>query len=111
MNAGAVNTHSPVECSPLLEVCGLTKAFGDQRALHDVSFDIRAGEVLGLIGPNGAGKTTLLDAIAGLMPDVEGEVLFDAKPLPLRRRRECLYFLPDGLRPWDEQFVVRVIEF
>ncbi len=51
---------------PLLRVAGLTKRYGEQHALAAVSFDVRAGEVLGLIGPNGAGKTTLLEALAEL---------------------------------------------
>src|SRR3954471_12880342 len=95
----------------LMHVRSLTKRFGEQYALHGVSFEIRSGEVLGLIGPNGAGKTTMLDAIAGLMPGVGGEVIVDGEQLPQWRRRESLFFLPDGLRPWDEQFVLNVIEF
>ena len=112
MNSSAV-AHSQVgnQRPTLMQVHGLTKRYAEQHALHDVSFDIRAGEVLGLIGPNGAGKTTLLDAIAGLIPDVDGEVIVNGKPLPLWRRRESLFFLPDGLRPWDEQYVRNVVEF
>src|SRR3981189_2641273 len=51
----------------LMEVSGVTKRYGEQRALADISFTVNPGEVLGLIGPNGAGKTTLLEAIAGLV--------------------------------------------
>jgi ABC-type branched-subunit amino acid transport system ATPase component len=65
-------TASPAVASPvvkdapaLLRVVGLTKRYGDQHALAEVSFDVNAGEVLGLIGPNGAGKTTFLDALSG----------------------------------------------
>jgi len=113
LNSSVANEHRPLESerSPLIEVAGLTKIFAGQPVLHDVSFDIRAGEVLGLIGPNGAGKTTLLDAIAGLLPGVGGEVRFDGKLLSSRHRRECLFFLPDGLRPWDEQYAVHIIGF
>ena len=113
MHASAASARSPVESRhpALIEVCGLTKRFADQHALHKVSFDIRPGEVLGLIGPNGAGKTTLLDAVAGLIPGVDGEIIYDEKPLPPWRRREALFYLPDGMRPWDEQHVVHVIEF
>ena len=72
---------------------------------------MNAGEVLGLIGPNGAGKTTLLEAIAGLIPADDGRVLWRGAPLPLRQRRERMFYLPDGLRPWEDQYVASVIGF
>src|ERR1700724_4602639 len=95
----------------LLEVAELTKRYGDEFALADVGFDVRAREVLGLIGPNGAGKTTLLEAIAGILPADAGDVLWHGTPLSHAHRRDAIFYLPDGLRPWDDQFVVRVVEF
>jgi energy-coupling factor transporter ATP-binding protein EcfA2 len=82
----------------LIEVAALTKRYGEQFALTDVTFDVRAGEVLGIIGPNGAGKTTLLESIAGLLSADSGDVLWQGRPLPLARRRNNLFYLPDGLR-------------
>jgi ABC-type multidrug transport system ATPase subunit len=99
--------HAPI----LMQVAALTKRYGDQDALADVSFDVHAGDVLGLIGPNGAGKTTLLEAIAGVLPADGGRVLWRGMPLPLVRRREVMFYLPDGLRPWDDQYVERVLGF
>jgi ABC-type multidrug transport system ATPase subunit len=95
----------------LLQVAGITKWYGEKRALADVSFDVRRGEILGLIGPNGSGKTTLLETIAGLLPVDAGGVLWQRSPLPQPRRREVVFYLPDGLRPWDGQHVIRVLEF
>src|SRR5919198_2022979 len=89
----------------LMQVEGLAKRYGDQRALSDISFAVHAGEVLGLIGPNGAGKTTLMEAIAGVLAADAGHVLWRRTPLPLPRRREFLFYLPDGVRPWEDQYV------
>jgi ABC-type multidrug transport system ATPase subunit len=94
-----------------LQVTGITKWYAEQRALADVSFDIRRGEILGLIGPNGSGKTTLLETVAGLLPADAGGVLWQRSPLPQERRRDVVFYLPDGLRPWDGQHVIRVLEF
>jgi ABC-type Mn2+/Zn2+ transport system ATPase subunit len=58
----------------LIEVRHLSKRYGRVVALDDVSFDVRAGEVLGLIGPNGAGKTTLFECMAGVLPYDRGSV-------------------------------------
>jgi ABC-type multidrug transport system ATPase subunit len=95
----------------LMHAAGLAKRYGDQHALADVSFAVKSGEVLGLIGPNGAGKTTLLEAIAGLVPVDGGDVLWRGSSLPLSRRREHIFYLPDGLRPWEDQFVTQVLRF
>src|SRR6516225_10239169 len=94
-----------------VEVASITKWYGEQRALADVSFDIRRGEILGLIGPNGSGKTTLLETVAGLLPLDAGSVLWQRSPLPQHRRREILFYLPDGVRPWEGQHVIRVLQF
>jgi ABC-2 type transport system ATP-binding protein len=93
-----------------MQVTGLAKRYGDQRALTDISFPVNAGEVLGLIGPNGAGKTTLMQAIAGTIATDGGQILWRGTPLPLPRRREFLFYLPDGVRPWEDQYVARVTE-
>src|ERR1044071_6178366 len=61
----------------LLQVNGLCKAFGDVRAVADVSFRVGAGEIYGLLGPNGAGKTTTLSMISGLIRPDAGRVAVD----------------------------------
>ncbi len=64
---------------PLLSIKGITKRFGGLVALKDVSFDVYAGEVVGLMGPNGAGKTTLLNVIAGEYAPDEGAIIFKGR--------------------------------
>ena len=58
----------------VLDVRDVRKEFGGLVAVNDVSFDVRAGEILGLIGPNGAGKSTTFNLITGLLPATRGEV-------------------------------------
>jgi len=99
------------QAAPLLEVASLRKRYGDQFALADVSFSVRAGEILGLIGPNGAGKTTLMEAIAGVIPADTGGGSWQGTPLSNASRREVMFYLPDGLRPWAEQYVQQVVSF
>jgi branched-chain amino acid transport system ATP-binding protein len=62
--------------APILSVDGLNKHFGGVVAVKDLSFDVRAGEVVGVMGPNGAGKTTLLNIITGEYKPDSGTVTF-----------------------------------
>ncbi|MBN8973423.1 MAG: ABC transporter ATP-binding protein [Rhizobiales bacterium] len=64
----------------LLSVRGVSKRFGGLVAVNNVSFDVAAGELVGLIGPNGSGKTTLLNILSGLADPDGGEILLDNVP-------------------------------
>jgi branched-chain amino acid transport system ATP-binding protein len=60
----------------LIEARGVTKRFGGLAAVSEVSFNLQAGEILGLIGPNGSGKTTLVNVVTGALPYTGGDVRF-----------------------------------
>ena len=66
---------------PILSLSGLHKHFGGINAVEDMSFDVRAGEVMGLMGPNGAGKTTLINIIAGEHKPDSGKVIFEGNDI------------------------------
>ena len=66
----------PVRGSPILSVTGAVKRFGGLVAVNDVSFDVNAGEIVGLIGPNGAGKSTMFNLLTCTAPMTAGQVHF-----------------------------------
>ena len=78
--------------TPLLEAKGVSKNFGEFRALHDVSIAVNAYEFVSVVGPNGAGKTTLVNVLTGLLPPSEGQVFFKGEnisgvgPIALAKR-------------------------
>jgi branched-chain amino acid transport system permease protein len=76
---------------PLLAVHGAVKRFGGLVAVNDVSFEVRAGEIVGLIGPNGAGKSTMFDLITGTAPMTSGRVEFLGRDITgMAQRRVAL---------------------
>lgn len=65
----------------MLKVSHVTKYYDDFRAVNDLSFEIKEGEILGLLGVNGAGKTTTFRMIMGLLDKTEGEITLDGKKI------------------------------
>lgn len=63
----------------VLEINNLSVSFGGLKAVDDVSFNLKNGELLGLIGPNGAGKTTLFNMLSGVYTPTSGEIILDGE--------------------------------
>ena len=86
----------------LLEVKKLGVAYGDVRALWDVSLEVEEGSIVALVGTNGAGKTTLLKTISGLLRSVHGQVLFEGEDLAnldtKHRVDKGIVMVPEGRR-------------
>ncbi|MEU4601920.1 ATP-binding cassette domain-containing protein [Kribbella sp. NPDC023972] len=84
----------------MLRVAGLTRRFGDQLALDDVSFDVVPGRMTGFVGANGAGKTTTMRIILGVLAATAGEVRWHDGPLTHDVRRDFGYMPEErGLYP------------
>src|SRR5688572_5749764 len=79
----------------VLELCGVSKTFGDVRAVDDVSLQVRRGEFLSLLGPSGCGKTTSLRMIAGFERPTAGEIFLDGRAVgdtpPYRRNVNTVF--------------------
>ena len=69
------------DAAPLLSLRGVCKSFGGIQAVHNISFDVVPGEILGLVGPNGAGKTTLFNCVCGQLRPEQGEIFLDGQSL------------------------------
>jgi len=95
----------------ILRVADFAKRYGEESAIAGVTFSVRAGEVLGIVGPNGAGKTTLLEVLAGLVAADVGDVFWRGEELRAPRRREALFYLPDGIRLYQDRFAIDVLSF
>ena len=84
----------------MLSVEGLTSGYGRIEALHGVSVEVNAGEIVSLVGGNGAGKTTLLRAVSGVQPVNGGRVLFEGTDItrmsPHRRVELGIAQVPEG---------------
>jgi ABC-2 type transport system ATP-binding protein len=97
----------------MIEVTGLTKLYGDFRAVRALSFGVQPGEVLGLVGPNGAGKTTTLRCLSGIIPATEGSIRIcghDVARSPLPAKQALAYF-PDEPRLFDYLTVTQHLQF
>ena len=103
MNATATAEAPTVEsAAAAVRIRGLTKVYGDVRALDGVDLDVPRGSVFGFLGPNGAGKTTTLRIVTGLARATSGEASVLGRPVTAPETRAAIGFLPDvpGFYPW-----------
>lgn len=95
--------------APLLAVKDLVVRYGQVEALHGVSLDVYAGEIVALIGSNGAGKSTTLRAISGMIRAESGSVVFDGQDVSNLRSdqivRRGLAHIPEGRQIFGDQSV------
>jgi ABC-2 type transport system ATP-binding protein len=97
----------------VIEVQHLTKRYGRVTAVHDVSFRVERGEILGFLGPNGAGKTTTMRILTGYMPATEGKALvagFDVFDQPVEAKRRTGY-LPETPPLYPDMSVMEYLDF
>jgi len=96
-----------------ITVSGLTKVFGEQRAVDGVSFSLKRGEIVGFLGPNGAGKSTTMKMITGYLPPTEGSATvagFDPAAEPQEARRR-LGYLPESNPLYYDMYVREYLLF
>jgi ABC-2 type transport system ATP-binding protein len=94
-------------------VQGVTKLYGEQKALDNVSFQVKTGEIVGFLGPNGAGKSTMMRIITGFIPASSGQVLVNGLEvgtdnLEVRKR---IGYLPENNPLYPEMYVREYLGF
>jgi ABC-2 type transport system ATP-binding protein len=95
-----------------LLISKITKLFGKQKALDQVSFSVTKGELLGFLGPNGAGKSTLMKIVTGYLPATSGEVWFDNQRMTTDNTgiRQQIGYLPEHNPLYTDLYVRESLE-
>jgi ABC-2 type transport system ATP-binding protein len=96
----------------MIDVNGLSKAYGPVQALQDVSFHVDAGEIIGLLGPNGAGKTTMMKILTGYLQPDEGTALVDGLDVVSEsfQVQQRIGYLPENAPLYPEMSVQYYLE-
>jgi ABC-2 type transport system ATP-binding protein len=96
-----------------IKIENLTKKFGGQRAVDNISFEVKTGEILGFLGPNGAGKTTTMRIITNYLIPAEGEVFIGGKSLKehTEELKKHIGYLPENNPLYTDMPVIDYLEF
>lgn len=97
----------------MIRIKNVSKYYGNKKALDNVSFEVKEGEIFAFIGHNGAGKTTLIKSICGILDFDEGEILIDGKSIkrePIECKREMAY-IPDNPELYEDMKAIAYINF
>ena len=100
--------------APLLRAEGLTAGYGKMAILHDITLEVRPGEMVSVIGPNGAGKSTAFKTIVGFLRPTSGRVVFDGQDIAGLRPDQVLVrglaYVPQGRIVFPEMTVLENLE-
>jgi ABC-2 type transport system ATP-binding protein len=96
-----------------IEVTNLSKYYGEQAAVRDITFSVGKGEIVGFLGPNGAGKSTTMKIITGFIPSSAGEVKVCGLPVDVDSldTRQLIGYLPEHNPLYLDMYVKEYLEF
>ncbi|MCD8021507.1 MAG: ABC transporter ATP-binding protein [Lachnospiraceae bacterium] len=97
----------------MIEVTHLTKRYGSNAAVDDLSFKVEKGQIYGFLGPNGAGKTTTMNILTGYIAPTEGEAIIDGHNIveEPEEARKCIGYLPEIPPVYPEMTVLEYLQF
>jgi len=94
-----------------IKIENLSKSYGFQKAVDNISFEVKTGEILGFLGPNGAGKTTTMKMITSFIEMDSGEVLIGGKPVRNGETKKHIGYLPEHNPLYTDMPVIDYLEF
>ena len=96
-----------------IQIEKLTKTYGPQTAVNDISFEVKTGEVLGFLGPNGAGKSTTMKMITGYIGFEKGDIQIGGKSVtdPTYDLKRHIGYLPENNPLYHDMPVIDYLEF
>lgn len=97
----------------MIKIKHVTKLYGNKKALDDVSFEVKEGEIFAFIGHNGAGKTTLIKSICGILDFEEGEILINGKSIKTEpiECKKIMAYIPDDPELYEDMRAIKFINF
>ncbi|MBE2247004.1 MAG: gliding motility-associated ABC transporter ATP-binding subunit GldA [Candidatus Competibacteraceae bacterium] len=96
-----------------IQVHNITKVYGEQKALHNISFEVLSGQIVGFLGPNGAGKSTMMKILTGFIPPTQGSAKvcgYDIRS-QIMEVKKCVGYLPEHNPLYGEMYVVEYLRF
>ena len=95
-----------------VEIFNISKFYGTQKALDNISFSFRRGELVGFLGPNGAGKSTLMKIVTGFLSPDAGEVRIDGEPVTIDHSsvKRLIGYLPENNPLYTDLYVAEYLE-
>lgn len=99
--------------SSAIEICGLSKFYGQKKVLDDINFSVKKGEVMGFLGPNGAGKSTTMNILTGYLAPSKGKIIVDGintldNPMEAKRK---IGYLPEIPPLYTDMTVLEYLDF
>src|ERR1700694_2016595 len=96
-----------------IEISNLTKIYGQQKAIDNISFKINTGEIVGFLGPNGAGKSTTLKIITGFIEADNGTVIIDNIDVNLHplKAKSKIGYLPEANPLYPDMYIREYLDF
>lgn len=94
-----------------IKINSLSKRYGHQKAVDDISFEVKTGEILGFLGPNGAGKTTTMKMITGYLAKDQGEILIGGQSVHDDRTKQYIGYLPEHNPLYSDMPVMDYLHF